>query len=205
MILLGQILAYQAASDPRRPAISYGSEIVTRQDLKVCASRRARSPQSWRRYRRYDHCRFAERARVLRNDICALEVGRDREHRLRPNCRIRSWAQSFNWPIPNLSPVSAHRASPAARFSPAVRNSTRQFRPIRFRRRSRAELESNDQRWIDRTSQDHRRSHARLAHMERKLARYKGPRSMEFVASTLRDDAGKVRRSALRGERVPKA
>jgi bile acid-coenzyme A ligase len=32
--------------------------------------------------------------------------------------------------------------------------------------------------------------------------RYKRPRSIEFVATPLRDDAGKVRRSQLREERV---
>jgi bile acid-coenzyme A ligase len=35
-----------------------------------------------------------------------------------------------------------------------------------------------------------------------RLVRYKLPRSYEFVAEALRDDAGKVRRSALRDERV---
>jgi bile acid-coenzyme A ligase len=44
-----------------------------------------------------------------------------------------------------------------------------------------------------------------LAHVERHLARYKVPRSVEFVTTPLRDDAGKVRRSALRDERVPRA
>ena len=36
-----------------------------------------------------------------------------------------------------------------------------------------------------------------------RLARYKIPRSMEFVATPLRDDAGKARRSALREQRLP--
>jgi bile acid-coenzyme A ligase len=36
-----------------------------------------------------------------------------------------------------------------------------------------------------------------------RLARYKLPRSFEFVATPLRDDAGKLRRSALRAERLP--
>jgi bile acid-coenzyme A ligase len=41
-----------------------------------------------------------------------------------------------------------------------------------------------------------------LAHLGEQLARYKIPRSFEFVRSPLRDDAGKVRRSALRSERI---
>ncbi|GGZ16501.1 putative acid-CoA ligase [Novosphingobium colocasiae] len=41
-----------------------------------------------------------------------------------------------------------------------------------------------------------------LAHLERFLVRYKVPRSIEFVDASLRDDAGKVRRSALRLERI---
>jgi len=40
------------------------------------------------------------------------------------------------------------------------------------------------------------------AHLVERLVRYKIPRSFEFVAEPLRDDAGKVRRSALRAERV---
>ena len=36
------------------------------------------------------------------------------------------------------------------------------------------------------------------------LARYKIPRSVEFVDASLRDDAGKVRRSALLAERKAK-
>ena len=40
------------------------------------------------------------------------------------------------------------------------------------------------------------------AHLAEHLARYKIPRSFEFVRSPLRDDAGKVRRSALRKERI---
>ena len=39
-------------------------------------------------------------------------------------------------------------------------------------------------------------------HLERELVRYKIPRSFEFVAEPLRDDAGKLRRSKLRAERV---
>ena len=42
-----------------------------------------------------------------------------------------------------------------------------------------------------------------IAHCEHLIARYKIPRSIEFVSSAVRDDAGKVRRSALRAERVP--
>jgi bile acid-coenzyme A ligase len=34
------------------------------------------------------------------------------------------------------------------------------------------------------------------------LVRYKIPRSIEFVDTPLRDDAGKVRRSALREDRL---
>jgi bile acid-coenzyme A ligase len=44
-----------------------------------------------------------------------------------------------------------------------------------------------------------------LAHVGQRLARYKVPRSVEFVTTPLRDDAGKVRRSALRDERAAKA
>ena len=40
--------------------------------------------------------------------------------------------------------------------------------------------------------------------VETRLVRYKVPRSFEFVDEPLRDDAGKVRRSALRAERVGK-
>jgi acyl-CoA synthetase (AMP-forming)/AMP-acid ligase II len=35
-----------------------------------------------------------------------------------------------------------------------------------------------------------------------RLVSYKVPRTFEFVSSPLRDDAGKVRRSALRAERI---
>jgi bile acid-coenzyme A ligase len=41
--------------------------------------------------------------------------------------------------------------------------------------------------------------------VETRLVRYKVPRSFEFVEEALRDDAGKVRRSALRAERIAKA
>ena len=41
-------------------------------------------------------------------------------------------------------------------------------------------------------------------HIEERLVRYKVPRSFEFVWETLKDDAGKVRRAALRAERVAK-
>lgn len=40
------------------------------------------------------------------------------------------------------------------------------------------------------------------AHLQDRLARYKIPRSFEFVREPLRDDAGKVRRTQLRAERV---
>jgi bile acid-coenzyme A ligase len=41
-----------------------------------------------------------------------------------------------------------------------------------------------------------------MAHLRERLARYKLPRSIERSTTPLRDDAGKVRRSALRAERV---
>ena len=41
------------------------------------------------------------------------------------------------------------------------------------------------------------------AFVAERLVRYKVPRSFEFTAEALRDDAGKVRRSALREERLP--
>ena len=41
-----------------------------------------------------------------------------------------------------------------------------------------------------------------LAFMGERLVRYKIPRTIEFVQETLRDDAGKVRRAALRAERL---
>ncbi len=41
------------------------------------------------------------------------------------------------------------------------------------------------------------------AHLEQHLVRYKIPRSFEHVKQPLRDDAGKVRRSALREARLP--
>ncbi len=43
------------------------------------------------------------------------------------------------------------------------------------------------------------------AHLAARLVRYKCPRSIEFVAEPLRDDAGKVRRSQLREERIAAA
>jgi bile acid-coenzyme A ligase len=43
------------------------------------------------------------------------------------------------------------------------------------------------------------------AHLSEQLARYKIPRSFEFVRQPLRDDAGKVRRSALRKARIESA
>lgn len=39
-------------------------------------------------------------------------------------------------------------------------------------------------------------------HLDERLVRYKIPRSFEFVDSPLRDDAGKVRRPALREARI---
>jgi bile acid-coenzyme A ligase len=41
-----------------------------------------------------------------------------------------------------------------------------------------------------------------LTHLADRLVTYKRPRSIEFVNEALRDDAGKVRRSALRAERM---
>ena len=41
-----------------------------------------------------------------------------------------------------------------------------------------------------------------LDHLARQLVRYKIPRSFEYVSEPLRDDAGKVRRTALREERL---
>ena len=40
------------------------------------------------------------------------------------------------------------------------------------------------------------------AHLGERLVRYKIPRTFEFVGEPLRDDAGKLRRSALRAERL---
>ena len=41
-----------------------------------------------------------------------------------------------------------------------------------------------------------------LAHLADRLVRYKIPQSFEYVAAPLRDDDGKVRRSALRDQRL---
>jgi bile acid-coenzyme A ligase len=43
------------------------------------------------------------------------------------------------------------------------------------------------------------------AHLAERLVSYKQPRTYEFVEEPLRDDAGKVRRSALRDARLKKA
>jgi len=43
---------------------------------------------------------------------------------------------------------------------------------------------------------------ALLAHLEERLVRYKVPRTIEFSSEPLRDDAGKLRRKALREERL---
>ena len=43
---------------------------------------------------------------------------------------------------------------------------------------------------------------ALLAYLNERLVRYKVPRSVEFVDTPLRDDAGKVRRSAVRDEAI---
>lgn len=44
-----------------------------------------------------------------------------------------------------------------------------------------------------------------IEHLSELLVRYKTPRSFEYVDTPLRDDAGKVRRSALRAERIAKS
>ncbi len=44
-----------------------------------------------------------------------------------------------------------------------------------------------------------------LRHLGEHLVAYKRPRSIEFVSEALRDDAGKVRRAALRAERIQAA
>ena len=43
-----------------------------------------------------------------------------------------------------------------------------------------------------------------LDHLRTRLAPYKLPRTIERVSEPLRDDAGKVRRSALRATRLPR-
>jgi bile acid-coenzyme A ligase len=42
-----------------------------------------------------------------------------------------------------------------------------------------------------------------LAHVTARLVRYKVPRTIELVREPVRDDAGKLRRSALRAARLP--
>jgi bile acid-coenzyme A ligase len=44
-----------------------------------------------------------------------------------------------------------------------------------------------------------------LAHVRARLVRYKVPRTIELVREPVRDDAGKLRRSALRAARLPAA
>jgi bile acid-coenzyme A ligase len=44
-----------------------------------------------------------------------------------------------------------------------------------------------------------------LAHLADRLVRYKIPRSIEFSSEPMRDDAGKVRRKALRQDRLTSA
>jgi bile acid-coenzyme A ligase len=46
---------------------------------------------------------------------------------------------------------------------------------------------------------------ALLEFLAERLGRYKIPRTLEFVTEPVRDDAGKVRRSQLRAERMPAA
>jgi bile acid-coenzyme A ligase len=43
---------------------------------------------------------------------------------------------------------------------------------------------------------------ALIEHLGQRLVRYKLPRSIEFVSESIRDEAGKVRRSALRAARL---
>jgi acyl-CoA synthetase (AMP-forming)/AMP-acid ligase II len=43
------------------------------------------------------------------------------------------------------------------------------------------------------------------AHIERQLARYEIPRSFEYTEGTLRDESGKLCRTALRAARLPKS
>ena len=43
---------------------------------------------------------------------------------------------------------------------------------------------------------------ALMAHLAERLVRYKTPRSVEYISEPLRDDAGKVRRRALRDARI---
>jgi bile acid-coenzyme A ligase len=42
-------------------------------------------------------------------------------------------------------------------------------------------------------------------HLAERLVSYKRPRTFEFVAENVRDDAGKVRRTALRDARIKKS
>jgi bile acid-coenzyme A ligase len=44
-----------------------------------------------------------------------------------------------------------------------------------------------------------------VAYLRERLAPYKLPRTFERIDQPLRDDAGKVRRSALRAERLPQS
>ncbi len=44
-----------------------------------------------------------------------------------------------------------------------------------------------------------------LTHLSDMLVRYKIPKSFEYVSEAVRDDAGKVRRKALREERITAA
>jgi bile acid-coenzyme A ligase len=46
---------------------------------------------------------------------------------------------------------------------------------------------------------------ALLGHLSERLVAYKRPRTVELVDQPLRDEAGKVRRSALREERLARA
>ena len=41
-----------------------------------------------------------------------------------------------------------------------------------------------------------------MEHLGERLVRYKLPRSIEFVSAPIRDEAGKVRRAALRAARL---
>ena len=80
---------------------------------------------------------------------------------------------------------------------PRVRSS-RGDRPARRRPRQPRPRDRADRR----RHADRPRRAARRISAER-LVRYKIPRDFEFTTEPLRDDAGKLRRSALRAERLP--
>ncbi len=63
----------------------------------------------------------------------------------------------------------------------------------------------NDVHAIVQADQNQAPADVLLAFLAERLATYKLPRSVEYVDSPLRDDAGKLRRSALRAERIKAA